>query len=109
MPLLFSPEWWSALMAIVLIDLVLAGDNAIVIGLAARHVPAAMQRRVILWGTFGAIAVRVALTAAVVRLLRLHGLLLVGGLALVWIAWKLTRGSEGDGAHAMKAAASVRA
>ncbi len=109
MPVLFSPEWWSALLAIVLIDLVLAGDNAIVIGLAARHVPPAMQRRVILWGTFGAIAVRVALTAAVVWLLRIPGFMLVGGIALVWIAWKLTRDAEGDDSHGIKAAGSVRA
>jgi YjbE family integral membrane protein len=85
---------------------VLAGDNAIVIGLAARNVPAAMRRRVILWGTAGAIGVRVALTSVVVWLLRIPGFLAVGGLALVWIGWRLTRGS--DGAHEIKAASSVR-
>jgi YjbE family integral membrane protein len=102
----FSPDWWSALAAIVLIDLVLAGDNAIVIGLAARNVPREMQRRVILWGTAGAIGVRIALTGVVVWLLKVPGFLVVGGLALLWIGWKLTSGS--GNAHEIRAAATVR-
>ncbi len=106
MPVFLTPEWWSALAAIVVIDIVLAGDNAIVIGLAARNVPAHLRSRVILWGTAGAIGVRVALTSVVVWLLRIPGFLVVGGLALVWIGWRLTRG--GSGAHAIKAATSVR-
>ena len=69
-PSLFSTEWFSALGAIILIDLVLAGDNALVIGLAARNVPLEMQRRVVLWGTLGAIAIRAALTMVVVYLLQ---------------------------------------
>jgi YjbE family integral membrane protein len=107
MPAPLTPAWWSALAAIVVIDLVLAGDNALVIGLAARNVPVAMQRRVILWGTFGAIAVRVLLTSAVVWLLQIPGFLLVGGLALVWIGYRLTQG--GGGGHDVQAATSVRA
>jgi len=55
---LFSASWWSALLAIVLIDLVLAGDNAIVIALAARNLPSHLQKKAIVWGTLGAIAVR---------------------------------------------------
>jgi YjbE family integral membrane protein len=106
MPAVFSPEWWSALAAIVVIDLVLAGDNALVIGLAARNVPRELQRRVVLWGTFGAIAVRLLLTAVVVWLLRIPGFLLVGGLALIWIGWKLTQG--GNDHHDVKAATSIR-
>jgi YjbE family integral membrane protein len=93
-PELFSAAWFSALASIIVIDLILAGDNAIVIGLAARNVPAAMQRRVILWGTAGAIIVRALLTAVVVWLLKIPGFLLVGGIALVYIGWKLTRGGE---------------
>ena len=54
---LFSTPWWSALLAIILIDLVLAGDNAIVIALAARNLPTRLQKRAIFWGTLGAIAV----------------------------------------------------
>ena len=104
----FSPEWWSALASIVLIDIVLAGDNALVIGMAARNVPRELRRRVILWGTVGAIAVRVALIGIVVWLLKIPGFLLVGGLALIWIGWKLTRDEGGDG-HNVVVAASVRA
>ncbi len=85
-----QPDFLSALLAIVLIDLVLAGDNAIIIGIAARNVPKDKQRAVILWGTAGAIAVRVVLTGAVVWLLKIPGFLLAGGIGLVWIGWKLT-------------------
>jgi YjbE family integral membrane protein len=106
-PDLWSAAWFSALMSIVLIDLVLAGDNAIVIGLAARNVPAHLQRRVILWGTAGAIIVRALLTGVVVWLLKIPGFLLVGGLALVYIGWKLTRAE--DKGHAIEAKASFRA
>jgi YjbE family integral membrane protein len=106
MPALFTPAWWSALAAIVLIDLVLAGDNAIVIGLAARNVPRELQHRVIVWGTAGAILVRIALTGVVVWLLRIPGFLVAGGFALIWIGWKLTRG--GGDAHDVRAVSTVR-
>jgi YjbE family integral membrane protein len=85
----FSPEFWSALLAIVVIDLVLAGDNAIVIGLAARNLPKDQQKKVIFWGTIGAIGIRALLTLAVTWLLQIPGLLLIGGILLVWIAYKL--------------------
>ena len=81
--------WWSALLAIILIDLVLAGDNAIVIALAARNLPPQHQHKAIIWGTVGAIAVRSAMTVGVVWLLKIPGLMLVGGLGLLWIAYKL--------------------
>lgn len=86
---LFSTPWWSALLAIILIDLVLAGDNAIVIALAARNLPTHLQKKAIAWGTFGAIAVRSVMTVGVVWLLKIPGLMLVGGLGLLWIAYKL--------------------
>jgi YjbE family integral membrane protein len=86
---MFSAAWLSALLAIVLIDLVLAGDNAIVIALAARRLPAHLQKRAIVWGTVGAIIVRSLMTIGVVWLLKIPGLMLVGGLGLVWIAYKL--------------------
>lgn len=86
---LFSTPWWSALLAIILIDLVLAGDNAIVIALAARNLPAPLQKKAIIWGTVGAIAVRSVMTLVVVWLLKIPGLMLVGGLGLLWIAYKL--------------------
>jgi YjbE family integral membrane protein len=84
-----TPDFWSALLAIVVIDLVLAGDNAIVIGLAARNLPKENQKKVIIWGTVGAIVIRAAATLAVVWLLKIPGLLLAGGLILVVIAYKL--------------------
>ena len=95
---LFSTPWWSALLAIILIDLVLAGDNAIVIALAARNLPAHLQKKAIAWGTFGAIAVRTVMTVGVVWLLKIPGLMLVGGLGLLWIAYKLLA-DQGDKEH----------
>jgi YjbE family integral membrane protein len=97
---LFSPEFFSALLAIIVIDLVLAGDNAIVIAMAARNLPAHLQKKAIIWGAVGAIAVRSAMTLAVVYLLQIPGLMLIGGLLLVWIAYKLLNPSkEGNDEH----------
>jgi YjbE family integral membrane protein len=86
---LFSPAWFSALGAIILIDIVLAGDNAIVIALAARSLPTELQRKAIVLGTVGAIVVRSLMTVGVVWLLKIPGLMLVGGLGLLWIAYRL--------------------
>jgi len=91
-----SAPWWSALLAIILIDLVLAGDNAIVIALAARSLPPHLQKKAIAWGTVGAIVVRSVMTVGVVWLLKIPGLMLVGGLGLVWIAYKLLADQGGD-------------
>lgn len=90
-----STAWWSALLAIILIDLVLAGDNAIVIALAARNLPPHLQKKAIIWGTVGAIAVRTVMTIGVVWLLKVPGLMLVGGLGLVWVAYKLLADNHG--------------
>ena len=95
----FTAPWWSALLAIILIDLVLAGDNAVVIALAARSLPRQLQRKAIIWGTVGAIVVRSAMTVGVVWLLQIPGLMLVGGLGLVWIAYKLLVDQGGDDEH----------
>lgn len=84
-----SSEFLSALLALIVIDLVLAGDNAIVIGLAARNLPKESQGKVIIWGTVGAIVVRALATLAVVWLLKVPGLLLVGGILLIYISYKL--------------------
>ena len=92
-----SFEFLYALAAIVVIDLVLAGDNAIVIALAARNLPKHLQRRAIVWGTVGAIVVRTAMTVIVVQLLKIPGLLLAGGLLLLWIAYKLLHAGGGEG------------
>jgi YjbE family integral membrane protein len=95
-----SPEFWSALFAIIVIDLVLAGDNAIVIGLAARKLPKAQQKKAIIWGTVGAIVIRMIATLTVVWLLKIPGLLLIGGVLLIWIAYKLL---VDDSGHEIKA------
>ncbi|WP_309682013.1 TerC family protein [Polaromonas sp.] len=95
---LFTAPWWSALLAIILIDLVLAGDNAIVIALAARNLPPHLQKKAIAWGAMGAIVVRAAMTVGVVWLLKIPGLMLVGGLGLLWIAYKLLA-DQGDKSH----------
>jgi YjbE family integral membrane protein len=86
---LLGTDFLSGLLAVVLLDLVLAGDNAIVIAMVARALPQALQKRAIFWGSFGAIAVRLLLTAVVVYLLELPGLMLAGGVMLLPIAWKL--------------------
>ena len=97
---ILSAEFLSALAAIIVIDLVLAGDNAIVIALAARNLPAHLQKRAIVWGTAGAIIVRSAMTMVVVWLLKVPGLMLVGGALLVWIAYRLLAPPEnGDEEH----------
>jgi YjbE family integral membrane protein len=102
---ILSAQFFSALAAIVVIDLMLAGDNAIVIALAARNVPAHLQKRAIAWGTVGAIVVRSLMTLIVVWLLQIPGLLFVGGALLVWIAYKLLLPDEavpGAGHDALK-------
>ena len=86
---ILSLQFLSALGAIIVIDLMLAGDNAIVIALAARNVPAHLQKRAIAWGTAGAIVVRSLMTLIVVWLLQIPGLLFVGGAVLIWIAYGL--------------------
>lgn len=91
----FTADFFSALLAILVIDLVLAGDNAIVIGMAARRLPKEQQKKVIIWGTVGAILIRIVATLVVVWLLNIPGLLLVGGLLLIWISYKLLADEKG--------------
>jgi YjbE family integral membrane protein len=92
-------DFLAALASIVVIDLVLAGDNAIVIAMAARSLPARLQKQAIIGGTFGAIVVRSLMTLSVVWLLKVPGLLLAGGAALIWIAYHLLADEEDAGAH----------
>lgn len=107
MDVLLTPEFWSGLLAIIMIDLVLAGDNAIVIGLAARNLPKEQQKKAIIWGTVGAIVIRALATLAVVWLLQIPGLLVVGGVMLIWIAYKLL--AENKGHESIKAGSSLLA
>ncbi|MEY4480586.1 MAG: hypothetical protein RLZZ267_1264 [Bacillota bacterium] len=91
MEFLFSPEFWVGLLVVIGIDLVLAGDNAIVIALAARNVPQQQQKTVIWLGTAGAILIRAVGTLLLVNILShdLPVLMLAGGLILLWISYKL--------------------
>lgn len=80
---------WVAVGQIILIDLLLGGDNAIVIALACRNLPAKLRMKGIVWGTVGAIAIRIALIAFAVTMLELPYLKLIGGVLLLWIGVKL--------------------
>jgi YjbE family integral membrane protein len=95
MEAIFTPAFWSSLAAIMVINIALSGDNAIVIAFAARNLEKRHQTQAIIWGTFGAVAVRIVLTVAVVWLLMVPGLNLVGGIVLVWIAYDLVAGDNG--------------
>ena len=81
----------TVLLQVVLIDLVLAGDNAVVIGLAAAGLPAEQRRRAILFGILAATALRIAFAGIATQLLQVLGLLLAGGILLLWVSWKMWR------------------
>ena len=86
----------EALIDIVIINIVLSGDNAVVIGMASRSLPAATRRKAIAYGSLGAIALRVVFTAAAALLLNVAYLRAAGAVLLVWIAWKLVRPDDGE-------------
>ena len=86
----------EALIDIVIINIVLSGDNAVVIGMASRSLPAATRRKAIAYGSLGAIALRVVFTAAAALLLNVPYLRAAGAALLVWIAWKLIRPDDGE-------------
>ena len=86
-----SPEAMTAFAKVVMIDLVLAGDNAIVIGMAAAGLPKAQRGKAILVGIIAATVLRIVFAVAAIQLLKMIGLLLVGGLLLLWVCWKMWR------------------
>ena len=86
-----TPEALTALLQVVLIDLVLAGDNAVVIGLAAAGLPAEQRRRAIIVGIAAATALRIVFAGVATQLLQVIGLLLAGGVLLLWVCWKMWR------------------
>ncbi|HUO88815.1 MAG TPA: TerC family protein [Rhizomicrobium sp.] len=106
MELLFSHGGFFALLQVVLIDIVLAGDNAIVIGMAAARVPKVVRRKVIFWGLVAAVVLRVMLAAITVELLELIGLMFAGGILLLWVCWKLYRDIR-EGAEEQQALETV--
>ena len=90
-----SPEWWRTnwdeIIKIIMIDVVLAGDNAIVVGLAASRVAPEIRNRVIFWGITAAVVLRILFAAVTTQLLQIIGLTLAGGLLLLWVCWKMYR------------------
>ena len=86
---LFSPEQLTILTQIILIDLVLAGDNAIIIGMVASKFPLEQRKKIIFWGISGAVILRIFLTLLTAYLLQITGLRLLGGLLLLYIVYKL--------------------
>lgn len=82
------------LVKIIFINIILSGDNAVVIALACRRLPEEQRKKAVFWGSFGAIALRVALTFVAVWLLRIPFFQIIGGLLLLWIAFKLIKGEE---------------
>ena len=87
----FAPDALRALAQVVMIDLVLAGDNAIIVGALAAGLPPAQRRKVILIGILAALVMRIAFALIVSQLLQIIGLILAGGLLLLWVAWKMYR------------------
>jgi len=98
---LFSPEQLTILTQIILIDLVLAGDNAIIIGMVASKFPQDQRKKIIFWGIGGAVILRIILTLLTAYLLQITGLRLIGGLLLLYIVYKLytdvIKGSDHEG------------
>src|SRR4051794_26835134 len=102
---MLEPELLSqltALVSVVLIDVVLAGDNAVVVGTAAAGLPPAEQRRVILLGAGLALVARILFALVATQLLAIIGLLLAGGLLLLWVGWKIWRELRASGGHGEK-------
>ena len=96
---LFHEGGLFALAQVLMIDIVLAGDNAVVIGLAAARVPKAMRKKVIFWGLIAAVVLRIAMAAVAVQLLAIIGLTLAGGILLLWVCWRMWRDIAGDKDH----------
>ncbi len=99
---LLTGEALAAFAQVIMIDLVLAGDNAVVIGLAAAGLPHEQRRRAIIVGIIAATVLRIAFAGVAIELLRIVGLLFAGGLLLLWVCWKMWRelrshGHEGTG------------
>ena len=106
-----SPEFWIALLQIIGVNIVLSGDNAVVIALAARGLPEKLQARAVAWGSSAAVAMRIGLTIVAVELLRMPYLKLVGAVLLLWIAVKLLLPEEeatGQGTASSSLGSAVR-
>jgi YjbE family integral membrane protein len=103
----FSYEALSAFLKVIMIDLVLAGDNAVVIGLAAAGLPKERQARAILVGIIAATVLRIFFAAIAIQLLAIIGLLLAGGILLLWVSWKMWRELRGSRAENTEAVSNT--
>src|SRR6185503_2262666 len=91
-----DPGFWTALLKIIGVNIVLSGDNAVVIALAARSLPIKQQKQAIFWGSGAAILMRIVLTIFAVELLKLDWLKLIGSVLLLWIGVKLLIPEDGE-------------
>ena len=89
-----TAEWLSRLFGVLVVNLILSGDNAVVIAMAARRLEGANRRRAIIWGAAGAVILRLIFAAIITFLIQIPFLQVVGGLLLIWIAWRLIHDSE---------------
>ena len=95
----FDASDLAAFLQVIVIDLALAGDNAIAVGLAASALPVKQQRQAIFLGVVGALVLRIGFALVTVQLLQIRGILLAGGLLLVWVAWRMWRDMQAHAAH----------
>jgi YjbE family integral membrane protein len=102
-----SWELMVGVLTIIYVNFILSGDNAVVIAMAVRSLPPRQKKLGIFWGAFGAVALRIVLTAVAAMLLEMAGLRLAGGLTLVWVTWKLVRPTAADGEEHVKASANL--
>jgi YjbE family integral membrane protein len=102
-----SPEFWVAVLQIIAIDIVLGGDNAIVIALACRRLPKDQRNRGIFWGVFGAIALRVVLISFALTLLAIPFLRIIGALLLIWVGIKLLQPDPENSTHEIDASTTL--
>ena len=100
-------EWVGRLFGVLVVNLILSGDNAVVIAMAARSLEGANRKKAIVWGAGGAVVLRLIFAGVITLLLEVPLLQVVGGLLLVWIAWGLVHEGDDDGEEKVKAGSST--
>ena len=93
------PDWLQPLLMVLFIDVVLAGDNAIVVGMAAAGLPPEQRKKAIFWGIIAATLMRIGFASITVQLLQIVGIVLAGGVLLLWVCWKMYRELRDGGSH----------
>src|SRR5215204_972004 len=104
---LLDAVFWLALVKVLAVNLILSGDNAVVIAMAARSLQGSQRRQAIIWGAAGAVALRLVFAAIISFLLEIPFLQVAGGLLLIWIAWKLVHDEPEEGEEKVEAGQSV--